>query len=133
MMTFGSLFAGIGGFARGLTDAGMQCLWQVENNPDCIKILEKRWPGVPKYGDIRECGSENLETVDLICGGFPCQPHSVAGKRRGEADDRNLWPETFRIVQECRPRWVIFENVSGIVTTMLPRILADLESEGYEN
>ena len=131
MITFGSLFAGIGGIDLGLERAGMTCKWQVEIDPYCQKVLAKHWPNVERFADVRECGSRNLAPVDLICGGFPCQPHSLAGKRRGAADDRNLWPEYLRIVKELRPRWVLGENVPGIRTTMLDTVLSDLEAEGY--
>jgi len=133
MLTFGSLFAGIGGFDLGLERAGMTCKWQVEINPFCQKVLAKHWPDVVRYADVKECGRHNLETVDLIAGGFPCQPHSVAGKRRGAADDRNLWPEMYRIIRELRPTWVLAENVLGIKGTILNSCLSDLESEGYWN
>ncbi len=129
--TFGSLFAGIGGLDLGLERAGMTCSWQVENHPFCQKILHKHWPNVPKFEDVRHVGRWNLEPVDLIAGGFPCQPHSVAGKRRGAADDRNLWPEMYRIIRELRPPWVLAENVPGIKGTILNSCLSDLESEGY--
>jgi len=131
MLTFGSLFAGIGGFDLGLERAGMECAWQVEIDDYCQRVLAKHWPDVERYADVRECGAHNLAAVDLICGGFPCQPHSVAGKRKGKADDRNLWPEYRRIVAELRPQWVLGENVPGIITTMLDEVLFDLESEGY--
>lgn len=132
MLTFGSLFAGIGGFDLGLERAGMRCLWQVEIDEFCQKVLAKHWPNVMRYGDVRECGSHNLSTVDLICGGFPCQPHSYTGKRGGAADDRNLWPEYRRIIAELNPTWVIGENVPGIITTILDEVLFDLEGAGYE-
>jgi DNA (cytosine-5)-methyltransferase 1 len=109
----------------------MECAWQVEIDPYCQRVLAKHWPDVERYGDVRECGAGNLKAVDVICGGFPCQPHSVAGKRKGKADDRDLWPEYRRIVAELRPRWVVGENVPGIVTTMLDEVLSDLEGEGY--
>jgi len=130
-MKFGSLFAGIGGIDLGLERAGMECVWQVENDPYAIKILEKHWSNVHREKDVKEVGKHNLEPVDLICGGFPCQPHSFAGKRRGKKDDRNLWGEYLRIVKEIRPRYVLAENVPGIITTMLDEVLSDLESEGY--
>jgi len=130
-MKFGSLFAGIGGFDLGLERAGMTCSWQVEIDPFCNKVLEKHWPNVRRYADVREVGKHNLEPVELICGGFPCQPHSVAGKRKGADDDRNLWPEYLRIIKEIRPRWVIGENVPGIITTILDQVLSDLESAEY--
>ena len=131
-LTFGSLFAGIGGLDLGLERAGMVCKWQVEIDPFCQKVLAKHWPDVARYEDVRDVGGHNLEPVDLICGGFPCQPHSVAGKRRGAADDRNLWPEYLRIVTELRPRWVLGENVPGIISNAyIDTVLADLEAQGY--
>jgi len=130
-MRFGSLFAGIGGFDLGLERAGMECAWQVEIDPFCQQVLAKHWPDIKRYSDVRECGKHNLEPVELICGGFPCQPHSVAGKRRGAADDRDLWPEYRRIVEELRPRWVLAENVPGIRTTILDQVLSDLDNLGY--
>ena len=130
-MNFGSLFAGIGGIDLGLERAGMACKWQVENNEFCNKILNKHWPDVPKYGDIRDVGKETLETVDLIAGGFPCQPFSVAGKRRGTEDDRHLWPEMLRVISELKPTWVLGENVPGIINIFLDQAISDLEAEGY--
>lgn len=130
-MRFGSLFAGIGGFDLGLERAGMKVRWQVEIDPFCNEILEKHWPHVKRFGDIRSVGKENLEAVELICGGFPCQPFSKAGKRRGKSDDRNLWPEMFRVVEELRPSWVIAENVPKIRDIYLDEILSDLESIDY--
>lgn len=130
-MTFGSLFAGIGGFDLGLERAGMECKWQVEIDDFCNRVLEKHWPRVKRYRDVREVGAHNLEPVDLICGGFPCQPFSVAGKQRGKEDDRHLWPEMFRIVSELRPTWVVGENVPGLVRLGLDEVLSDLEGIGY--
>jgi len=130
-MNFGSLFSGIGGIDLGLERAGMTCIWQVEIDDYCLRTLNKIWPSVPKYGNVRDVGRHNLESVDLIAGGFPCQPHSVAGKRRGAEDDRNLWPEFSRIIAELRPRYVLAENVPGIITTYLDTVLSDLESQGY--
>ena len=132
MITVGSLFTGIGGLDLGLERAGMVVRWMVEIDPFCQKVLAKHWPNVARYNDVKDCGKHNLETVDLICGGFPCQPHSTAGKRRGAADDRNLWPEYLRIVTELQPTWVLGENVPGIITTMLDTVLSDLENAGYE-
>ena len=131
-MTFGSLFAGIGGFDLGLERAGMECKWQVEIDPFCLKVLEKHWPGVKRYGNVKTVGKHNLEPVDLICGGFPCQPFSVAGKRGGREDNRYLWPEMLRVISEVRPTWVIGENVAGIVNMALDQVCSDLEGEGYE-
>lgn len=115
-MTFGSLFAGIGGFDLGLELAGMECRWQVENESFCTQILKARWPKVPKFGDVRTCGAKNLDPVDLVCGGFPCQSISIAGKRRGKKDNRFLWPQMLRIVSELRPAWILGENVLGIAS-----------------
>jgi DNA (cytosine-5)-methyltransferase 1 len=131
-LTFGSLFAGIGGIDLGLERAGMTCKWQVEIDPFCQKVLAKHWPNVARYSDVREVGKHNLEPVDLIAGGFPCQPHSLAGKRKGAEDDRNLWPEYLRIIRELNPTWVLAENVPGIITTSLDQVLSDLESENYQ-
>src|SRR3990172_3735236 len=132
MITVGSLFSGIGGFDLGLERAGFKIKWQVEINEWCQKILTKHWPNVSKYRDIRGVGIHNLETVDLICGGFPCQPFSTAGKRKGKEDDRHLWPEMLRVISELQPRWVIGENVAGFVSMGLDDCISDLENQGYE-
>jgi len=131
-LTYGSLFTGIGGIDEGFERAGLECKWQVENESYCVKVLEKRWPDVERHEDVRRVGIRNLAAVDIICGGFPCQPHSVAGKRQGKDDDRNLWPEYLRIIKELKPTWVIGENVPGIITTYLATVLSNLESAGYE-
>jgi len=126
-MTFGSLFAGIGGFDLGLERAGMTCRWQVEKDPYCLKVLAKHWPDVPRYEDVKDVGKETLEPVDLICGGFPCQPFSTAS--HGVRVVRDLWPEMFRILDECRPHWVIVENVAK---GPIKRARQDLRGAGYE-
>jgi DNA (cytosine-5)-methyltransferase 1 len=134
--TVGSLFSGIGGLDLGLERAGFEVKWQCENDDFCRRVLAKHWPGVPCYGDIRELDGHSLEPVDLICGGFPCQPTSHAGRRRGEADDRWLWPEMLRLIREVKPAYVLGENVFGLVThkrgLLLASVIADLEAEGYE-
>ncbi len=132
LLSFGSLFAGIGGFDLGFERAGMKCLWQVEIDDYATKVNTKHWPDVPKFRDIRDCGKHNLATVDVICGGFPCQPFSKAGKRRCQADDRYLWPEMFRVVSELQPSWVVCENVAEFVNVGLDTTIADLESQNYE-
>jgi DNA (cytosine-5)-methyltransferase 1 len=109
----------------------MECAWQVEIDDYCTKVLTKHWPEVPKFRDIRECGKHNLSSVDLVCGGFPCQSFSVAGKRKGKKDDRYLWPEMFRVIQELKPTWVFGENVTGIINMALDTVLSDLEGCGY--
>jgi DNA (cytosine-5)-methyltransferase 1 len=133
-LTVGSLFSGIGGFDLGLERAGMVVKWQVERDPWCQKILAKHWPAVPRYTNVEDVGS-NLECVDLICGGFPCQPVSVAGQRHGTADDRWLWPEFRRVVGLLRPRYVLVENVPGLFTAngghAFGEVIGDLADLGY--
>lgn len=130
-MRFLELCAGSGGFSLGLEMAGMTCAGQVEINVYRQKVLAKHWPDVPRWGDIRTVNPADLPPVDLICGGYPCQPFSEAGKRRGAADDRYLWAEVFRLVRALRPTWCLFENVDGHRSLGLDPILADLESAGY--
>jgi len=131
-MRVGSLFSGIGGLDLGLEWAGMEIAWQVEIDPFCRLILEKHWPNVPKYGDIRQVRGDELEPVDLIAGGFPCQPVSVAGKKKGTADERWLWPEFARIVRVVRPRYVLVENVPGLLVWGMGEVLGDLAEMGYD-
>ncbi len=130
-MKFGSLFTGIGGLDLGFEWAGAECAWQVEKDEFCQNVLAQRWPDIPRFGDIRDVGKHNLGKVDAIVGGFPCQPFSVAGEQRGTEDDRHLWPEMFRVIRELRPRWVIGENVPGIIPVFIDNAIADLEGEGY--
>jgi len=128
MKTHLDLFSGIGGFALAAQSTGWQTIGFSEIEPYACKILKQHWPDVPNYGDIR-----NVHGIraDLVTGGFPCQPFSNAGKRRGAQDDRSLWPEMLRIIEETRPRWMLGENVPGIVSLELDRMLADLENIGY--
>lgn len=137
MLTVGSLFSGIGGFELGLEAAGLGPVkWQVEIDDYATKALELRWPQVRRYRDIFQLDGKELEPVDLICGGFPCQPVSHAGKRKGAKDDRWLWPEYIRIVRQVGPRWVVVENVPGLLTIDSGRlfggILGDLAVCGYD-
>lgn len=136
MITVGSLFSGIGGIDLGLQRAGMQIKWQVENDPYCIKVLEKHWPEVYRREDIRTVNGTELPPVNLVCGGFPCQPVSNAGKRKGEDDERWLWPEFHRIIREVGPEWVLVENVPGLLSINSGRvfggILRDLAQSGYD-
>jgi DNA (cytosine-5)-methyltransferase 1 len=126
------LFSGIGGFSVGLHEAGMETVGFCEMDSFCQKVLKKHWPNVPIHSDIKELdGHEYRGTVELVCGGFPCQPFSVAGNRRGAEDDRALWPEMLRVIREVQPTWVIGENVTGIVAMELDTVLSDLEGEGY--
>ena len=132
-MTFGSLFAGIGGLDLGLERAGMECRWQVEIDPFCRKVLAKHWPDVPKYEDVRHVGRDNLEPVDLICGGFPCQDISRAGRRNGiDGDKSGLWGQFARIIRELRPRYVLMENSSSLTVRGIDRISGDLAEGGYD-
>ena len=122
------LFSGIGGFALAAQRTGWQTIGFSEIEPYACKILKRHWPDVPNYGDIR-----NIRGVraDLITGGFPCQPYSLSGKRAGASDDRALWPEMCRVIDEAKPSWVLGENVAGLVTMELDRVLSDLEAIGY--
>lgn len=132
-MTFISLFAGIGGLDLGLERAGMQCVAQVEIDEYCRKVLTKHWPEVPKYADVREVGKHNLPTADLICGGFPCQDISNAGKRVGiEGERSGLWREYHRIICEIRPRYIVVENVAALLNRGIDRVLGDLAALGYD-
>lgn len=134
-LTFGSLFAGIGGLDLGLERAGMVCKWQVEIDEYFQRVLAKHWPAVPRLRDVRDVFVSTVETVDLICGGFPCQPVSVAGKRKGSSDPRWLWPEFARVVDELRPRWVLLENVPGLLTGANgegAEVVTDLAAMGYD-
>jgi DNA (cytosine-5)-methyltransferase 1 len=163
-MTFGSLFAGVGGFDLGLERAGMTCRWQVEIDPFCRRVLEKYWPHVARFDDVRTvtgcdvvsfgsavpCGdardycrnagsgqqhatSHRLSTVDVICGGFPCQDISYAGLGVGIGGERSgLWSEFARIVGELRPGYVLVENVPALLVRGLGRVLGDLATLGYD-
>ena len=126
------LFSGIGGFSLGLERAGMQTVAFCEIEEYPRKVLKKHWPNVPIFEDVRKLKGEQVGPIDLICGGYPCQPFSTAGKRRGEKDDRHLWPEYLRLIRETRPRWIIAENVAGHISMGLDQVLSDMEGEGYK-
>jgi len=131
-----SLFSGIGGFDLAATKMGWEVVGQVENNPFCQKVLEKHWPDVKRMEDIHDVKGNEFGPIDLICGGPPCQPISFAGKRRGEADDRWLWPEALRIMFVLKPRWAVWENPVGILSQdggiPFESLCARMESKGYE-
>ena len=132
-MTFGSLFAGIGGLDLGFEWAGFTPVWQVELNPFCRAVLAKHWPDVQRFDDVRTVGAHNLEPVDVIVGGFPCQDVSDAGLRAGIDGERSgLWREFARVVRELRPRIVVVENVSGLLVRGMGRVLGDLADLGYD-
>ncbi len=145
-MRIGSLFSGIGGLELGLEWAGVgETIWQVEQDPFCRRVLERHWPNATRFDDVRTVGRANLAAVDLICGGSPCQDFSLAGKRAGLDGARSgLWFEFARIVRDIRPRFVVFENVPGIlspirddggsVVSSAPAwtVLGDLASADYD-
>ena len=130
------LFSGIGGFSLALESTGhFETIAFVEKDEFCQKVLSKNFKGIPIEGDIRNVKGNRYE-ADVITGGFPCQPFSVAGKRKGTDDDRYLWDETIRVIRECKPRWFIGENVEGIINIqdgmVLRQVQNDLEEEGFE-
>lgn len=132
-MTFGSLFAGIGGMDLSLERAGMTCAWQVEIDDYCRRVLARHWPEVPRYEDVRTVGAAELAGADLIAGGFPCQDISYAGRGAGLAGERSgLWVEFARIVRELEPRYVLVENVAALLGRGLDAVLGTLASLGYD-
>jgi DNA (cytosine-5)-methyltransferase 1 len=131
-LTVGSLFSGIGGLDLGLERAGMNVIWQSEIDPYCSRVLKKHWPEVPNYGDIKEIKWHEIERPDVICGGYPCQPFSTAGKRRGSEDSRHLWPWVQYGISQLRPRYAILENVRGHLSMGGTDVLGDLASIGYD-
>jgi len=134
-LTFGSLFAGIGGFDLGFERAGMRCAWQVEIDPFCQRVLAKHWPDVRRWDDVRTFPPEPTEdwTCDVICGGFPCQDISSAGKKVGIGGERSrLWSEFARVIRLVRPRYVVVENVAALLDRGMGRVLQDLVGLGMD-
>lgn len=130
------LFAGIGGFGLAGHWAGIETVCQVEIDPFCRKVLQKNFPKAERHEDIHTFnGHKYAGTIDIISGGFPCQPFSIAGQRKGTDDDRYLWPEMLRVIREVRPRWVVGENVTGLLTMdggrVFDEVCAGLEDAGY--
>jgi DNA-cytosine methyltransferase len=130
------LFSGIGGFSLGLESTGyFQTIAFVEKDKFCRQVLQKNFNNIPIEEDIRNVRGSNY-AADVITGGFPCQPFSVAGKRKGTADDRYLWDETIRVIAECKPRWFIGENVEGLINInngmVLRQVQTDLEEQGFQ-
>jgi DNA (cytosine-5)-methyltransferase 1 len=131
-MTFGSLFSGIGGFDLGLERAGFRVIWQCECDPFARRVLARHWPGIPCYEDVRQIDG-SVRRPDLLCGGFPCQDISNAGKRVGIDGERSgLWAEFARTIHLLRPRFVLVENVAAILVRGMGRVLGDLATLGYD-
>ena len=127
------LFSGIGGFSYAAETliGGYETVAFCEMDEFCQKVLKKHWPQVPIYDDVRTLDAARLGRIDIVTGGYPCQPFSQAGRRQGEEDERHLWPEMLRIIKSCQPRYVVAENVAGHVTMGLDQVLTDLEDQGY--
>ena len=125
------LFSGIGGFALAARWAGLETIGFCEMDPYCQKVLAHHWPGVPITEDVHDLDGRDFPGPFLLSGGFPCQPFSLCGSRKGNEDDRAIWPQMARIVREARPTWVLAENVVGITNMALDGVLADLEFMGY--
>ena len=135
-MRHGSLFSGIGGFELAAEWMGWENTFHCEFNEFGSKVLSHYWPESKHYGDITKSDfSEFRDTIDILTGGFPCQPYSAAGKRKGKDDARHLWPEMLRVIREVRPRYIVGENVYGLVTwnggLVFDEVCTDLEAEGY--
>lgn len=131
-MRHGSLFSGIGGFDLAAQRCGWKNMFQVEIDSFCQRVLTKNFPGVHRHGNIKTFDACPYRgAIDVLSGGFPCQPYSVAGKRLGDKDDRALWHEMLRIVTEIRPRWIVAENVPGLIRMEIDNIISALESEDY--
>lgn len=136
-MKHGSLFSGIGGFDYAAEMMGWINVFHCEIEPFPRKVLKYYWPNAISYEDIRETDfTIHRGEIDILSGGFPCQPYSVAGNRKGKEDDRHLWPEMLKAIRECQPRWIVGENVPGIVNwnggLVFEEVCIDLENEGYE-
>jgi DNA (cytosine-5)-methyltransferase 1 len=135
-MRVGSLFSGIGGIELGLERAGFETAWFVEWEPYAQAVLKKHWPNIPIYGDSCSVDWSTVEPIDVLTGGFPCQPHSTAGKRKASEDERDLWKEYLKAIWYLKPRWIVAENVRGLLSSengrFFARILSDLAEAGYD-
>ena len=133
MATYGSLCSGYGGLDLAMEAVfGATPIWHAEVEPAACTVLDAHWPGVPNLGDLTAVGWTTVPRPDVICGGFPCQPFSTAGRRQGTEDDRHLWPHIADALRVLRPRWAVFENVAGHVSLGLEGVLADLASLGFD-
>jgi DNA (cytosine-5)-methyltransferase 1 len=129
----GSLFSGVGGLDLACERAfNATTIWQVEYDKPCQEVLAKHWPEIQRYGDVTEIDWETMEPVDILCGGYPCQPFSHAGKRKGTSDVRHLWPYFARAISHLRPRYAVLENVAGHLSLGFDRVLGDLAEIGYD-
>lgn len=131
-----SLFTGIGGIDLAAEWAGIETVAMCERDTFCQRVLKKHWANIPIYDDVCTLTKEGLEAdgigaIEFIFGGYPCQPFSSAGKRKGKSDDRHLWPEVKRLLETIRPRWFVGENVAGHITLGLDEVLTDLDNIGY--
>ena len=131
-LTVGSLFSGIGGLDLGLERAGMEVIWQSEIDPYACRVLNKHWPKVVNHGNIKEIDWTRVERPDVICGGYPCQPFSTAGQRKGEDDPRHLWPWVRECISVLRPRYAILENVQGHLSLGGTTVLREITELGYD-
>ena len=131
-VTVGSLFSGIGGLDLGLERAGMKVIWQSEIDPYCCKVLKKHWPEVPNHGNIKEINWQEIQKPNIIAGGYPCQPFSLAGKRKGTEDPRHLWPYVLHAISSIQPAYAILENVPGHLTMGGAQVIGELAEFGYD-
>ena len=131
-LSVGSLFAGIGGFDLGFERAGFEIKWQVENDEFAVRVLRKHWPDIQRYGDITVIDWSAVERVDVLCGGFPCQPVSFAGLGLIEADERWLWPDFAGAIRHLRPRYVVMENVAALLSRGFGEVVGELAAAGYD-
>jgi DNA (cytosine-5)-methyltransferase 1 len=131
-LSHGSLFSGIGGFDLAAQWMGWNNIFQCEKDEWCRKVLAKNFPNTKRFEDIKQFNAKEYNgTIDVISGGFPCQPFSVAGQRKGKDDDRYLWEEMLRVIGEVQPKFVVGENVTGIIGMALDTVLSDLEAQNY--
>ena len=131
-LTVGSLFSGIGGLDLGLERAGMEVIWQSEIDPYCNKVLKKHWPEVINHGNIKDIDWGTVQRPDIVCGGYPCQPFSTAGKRNGTDDPRHLWPWVRDAISALQPKYAIMENVRGHLSMGGLQVIGELADIGYD-